>query len=196
MAKTTKQIGDKLESEFAKYMKSELDWDKVRVGAHLSGRDNNKGAAVDIIGERLDERGKRFHSIGIIFIITSLTLCFFSGLYAIYEIDNYGVGFLIFAVLFLISSIVYLKLSDKYNKENAWVECKNLKNKVNINHISKSIREFNDYMVSKDKEYKFEYHYFVSASGYVENALKYAIDNGLICYEYDGKSFKRTGYWE
>ncbi len=74
------------------------------------------------------------------------------------------------------------------------MECKNLKGKVNINQIEKSIREFNDYTASGNKEYKFKYHYFVSANGYIENALKYAEDKGILCYQKEGDTFKRVFY--
>ena len=65
-----------------------------------------------------------------------------------------------------------------------------------INHVRKTIEEKADYVRSGDREYKFEYHYFVSANGFVENALKYAVDNNVICYVKEGNTFKKVGYWD
>ena len=61
--------GRELEEEFAKFMKEKLGWNKMRVGVHLLGKSNRKGAAVDIIAERVDERGKKFRKASLITLI-------------------------------------------------------------------------------------------------------------------------------
>lgn len=193
---TTYDKGRELETLFSVFMKHELKWDKVRVGAHMAGKANVKGAAIDVIGERLDERGRKFNTISIIWLIIAAGLLILSIVWAINDFDNGGIGLLIISFVFMAGAIVFLIQSAKFNKENAWVECKNLKGKVNINQIDKSLRELNDYKASQNNEYKFEYHYFVSSSGYIENALKYAVDKGIVCYIKSGDTFKRVGYWD
>lgn len=192
---TTYDKGRSLELEFSVFMKRELNWEKVRVGAHMAGKTNSKGAAIDVVGERLDKRGKNFHSFATIWIIGAGILFILALIWAFESFDNSGIGFLVVALAFMASAIFFMIQSDIYNKENAWVECKNLKGKVNINQVDKSIREFKDYKNSGNKEYKFEEHYFVSSSGFVENALKYAIENNIKCYVKDGATFKHIGYW-
>ena len=189
--------GRELETEFSVFLKRELGWQKVRVGAHLPGKMNRKGAAIDVIGEKLSEKGKRYHTRAINFLIITGGLFVLAIIWNLMDWGNGGIGLLIYAIIAGIVAVIFLKRSDEFNKENAWVECKNLKSKVNINHVDKSLRELKDYRESGDKEYKFEYHYFVSASGFVENALKYAIENNVICYEKisDG-GFKKVGYWD
>ncbi len=73
---TTYDKGREFENEFSEFMKRELGWNKVRVGAHMAGKENVKGAAIDIIGERLDVKGKLFNlwfivlfCIGFLFMI-------------------------------------------------------------------------------------------------------------------------------
>ncbi len=193
---TTYDKGKKLENEFCVFMKKELNWTKARVGAHMTGNLNAKGTSIDVLGERLDERGKKFKNVALFVLIFSLLMLVYGFIWLINDWDNNGIGFMIFSLMLMLGGFVFIGQSEKYNKENAWVECKNLKGKVNINQIDKSIRELNDYRNSGNKDYKFEYHYFVSASGYIENALKYAVEKGLICYEKSGDTFKKVGYWD
>lgn len=192
---TSYDKGRELEVEFSLFMKRELNWGKVRVGAHLPQKMNKKGASVDVISERLDDRGQKFQQLSIIAIVVSLIMICMA-LIMIYSELGTGELFLALSVTIGLGSIVFMLQSSKFNKENGWVECKNLKGKVNINQIDKSLREYKEYKNSGDKEYKFEYHYFVSKSGYIENALRYAIENGIICYEKTGDTFKKVGYWD
>lgn len=57
------------------------------------------------------------------------------------------------------------------------------------------IREFQDYKSSKSEAHRFTHYYFASANGYIENALKMATDNNIICYSKIGGSFKEEKYW-
>jgi hypothetical protein len=189
--------GRALENEFAKFMREELNWQKVRVGAHLSGGFNRKGAAIDVLAEKLDDRGVRLKKLGTIYLIFCGVLFLYGILYGINVDWNDGIGEIcIYIALPLeVGGLFALILSNKYNKENALVECKNLKSKAHKDHILKSINELDDYKRSGDKEYKFKAHYFVSANGYVENALKIATDNGLICYQKNNGKFERVTYF-
>jgi len=198
---TTFDKGRNLENEFSLFMRHELGWKKTRVGAHMAGKLNRKGTSIDVIGERPDERGRRLHNLSLIYLLVGFMLLAIGSMDVFLELDLFGDFyiseiFILLAVIFIFGALFTILVSVKLSKENAWVECKNLKGKVNINQIDKSIRELKDYKASGDKEYKFEYHYFVSANGYVENALKYAIEHGLICYEKSGDTFKKVGYWD
>ncbi|HVT86798.1 MAG TPA: hypothetical protein VHD35_16450 [Chitinophagaceae bacterium] len=95
-----------------------------------------------------------------------------------------------------IISVFLAYLSRSRHKENVWVECKNRKTKSTFEDVKKSIDEYNDYKASGDTEYKYIAHYFVSASGFVENALKLANDNNVICYEYKNQTFEKVQYWK
>lgn len=189
--KTTVSKGDSLEKEFGAHMKQNLNWHTVRVGAHLKGKINDKGAKVDIIGGRLDERGQRFKSVGKAYLIICFILIV-AGLTIGYSNEDQDLAMALVwgGAFFEIIGFIAIAISIKLNKENVLVECKNLKGKVNINQIDKSIRELKDYRESGDKEYKFVKHYFVSTSGYMENALKHAQQHGIVCFE------KKNGKFE
>ncbi len=176
-------------------MLAELGWEKTRVGAHMKGKENSKGAAIDVIGERLDERGKNFHFIAALTLWIASCFTLVGIVFAIYEVDNGGIGMISMGAATLVAAWVFMKHSDLYHKENAWVECKNLKAKATISMIDKSVREKKDYVASGDREYKFEYHYFVSSSGFVENALKYAIAKGMVCFEKKDGKFVQVSYF-
>jgi len=151
--------GKELENQFAIFMKHELEWSKARVGAHMAGKSNVKGAAIDIIGERLDDKGIRFKRVFNYYFFIGACLVVFSLTQIIFENTNndWFEILLNISVVFLVLGLFCLIMSNKYNIENAWVECKNLKGKANINHIEKSIREINDYNASDNNEYKFKY---------------------------------------
>ena len=65
---TTKEKGDSLEKEFAIFLTQHEGW-RVRVGAHMRGQLNRKGAAVDIIGERPRRDGIIFNKIATYMLI-------------------------------------------------------------------------------------------------------------------------------
>lgn len=188
--------GKEFEEQFARFMQNELRWDKVRVGAHMTGRNNAKGTSIDIFAERLDAKGIKYKKRADKGLIVSAILAIFSIIGYFKEWNGNGIWLLIFSLTILASVCIFRILSDTYNKQNAWVECKNLKGKANVNHLSKMIREFEDYKLSKNEEHKFTHLYFVSANGYVENTLKMAMDNKITCYVKNGNSFQEVNYWD
>jgi len=177
-------------------MKDELGWDKVRVGCHMSGRNNAKGTSIDICGERLDELGIKYKKWSSSWTIASVVLAIFSIAWWYNNWGEHGLGFFFLALISLLGSRIFHYLSLLNHKRHAWTECKNLKSRVNINHISKMLREFNDFKASKNDDYKFTNLYFASANGYVENALKMCMDNNIICYTKSGKTFIEAKYWD
>lgn len=193
MAKTTKtetcyEKGKSLEHEFAEFMKTNLGWKETRVGVHLVGSSNRKGASVDIVAKRLDERGKKYTRNGLLYLAGCVILV----LLAVLLNNEYLLGsFLTFAFL----GCVFLLSSLFMNQEHCLVECKNLKTKAVSSHIDKTLRELNDYKLSGDKEFKFRHHYFVSSNGYVETTLKYALEKGIVCYVKTENGFELEKYW-
>lgn len=193
MAKITKETsyekGNRLEHEFAEYMKTHLGWKETRVGVHLVGNLNRKGASVDIVAKRMDKRGKEYAGNGLLFS----ALCIALGLIS-YAIDNEyllgsSIALLIVALMFIVTSVFL-------NQEHCLVECKNLSTKAVASHIDKTLREINDYKSTGDTEFKFRHHYFVSTNGYVETTLKYAMEKGIVCYVKNGDTFEVEKYWK
>lgn len=188
--------GLKFEKQFAQFMKKELGWEKVRVSAHMPGKYNAKGTSIDIFGERLSYVGIKYKKLsdktligaGAMFIMC--LFCYFNDLVGASKF------FCILFALSAVTSIIFDVINNLNNKQNSWVECKNLKSKADITHIAKMIREFEDYKASKNTDHKFTHLYFASANGYVENALKMAEDNGIICYAKKDNSFEEVKYWD
>lgn len=188
--------GREFEEQFAKFMKNKLDWNEVRVGAHMTGKDNAKGTTIDILGRRLDLLGIKYNNIANKWIGAASVLIILSAIWWWKHWGQHGHWFLILSLLTLLGGIIFKILSTSNNQQNAWVECKNLKGRVNINHISKMLREFNDYKASRNENHRFTHLYFASANGYVENALKMALDNKIICYTKKGKHFEQVNYFQ
>lgn len=187
--------GREFELSFAQFMKTDLEWHKIRVGAHLAGKQNQKGANIDIIGEKLDAKGVRYKNYANNWMISSLLFMILAVIYYVHKWGEHGIWFMIFFLSVFAGGVLFRILSDIYNKQNSWVECKNLKSKVNINHVSKMIREIEDYKASKNEDYRFTHFYFASSSGFVENALKLATDHRITCYVQDGNTFRVANYW-
>ncbi len=182
--------GNQLEKEFAEFMKSTLNWGKVRVGAHLVGKNNTHGAKVDIVAQFDDSMGnvyKKCSRFLIGFALFFMLLTFVD--------DRFIYTGLFSGILSVVFAYFIRKKGIKLYRKNALVECKNLKGKANINHISKSIREMEDYKKSGDTSYNFEYHYFVSSNGYIDNAIKYALEHGIICYEKKNDVFVKSSFY-
>lgn len=108
--------GREFEKEFAKFMKSDLNWTKVRVGASMAGHNNPKGTTIDVIGERLDELGIKYKAISTKWLVGS-AICFVAALiWYIQDWMNNGLWFTILALLSIMGGIIFRLLSDANNK--------------------------------------------------------------------------------
>lgn len=181
-----------LEKEFCEYLKTDLGWEKARIRSQMASKFNMRGTNVDVIAERIDARGNKLKKLGIVYAIFFILLMIVS----FFEEDSELQLFLLcFGLIFEIGGVFAFIYSINLNKENAWVECKNLKTKVNISQVQKTIDEYKHYKESGNKEYKFVECYFVSTNGFVENALKLAVENGIKCYIKENGIFKKIDYW-
>lgn len=188
--------GREFEEEFATFLKNELHWTNIRLGASMQGKFNAKGTTIDILGQRLDFVGEIYKRRANKFLFASAILCILGVSWYIKSWMNDGFWFCLFSILCFIGVGVFKFLSLQNHSQNSWTECKNLKSKVDINHIAKMLREINDFKATKNESYRFTHFYFASANGYVENALKMAIENNITCYVKKGNSFEEVKYWD
>jgi hypothetical protein len=192
---TTYKKGAKLEEMFAKYMKEELKYDKVRVRAHLPGKDNAKGTEADILARKSDMTKELVEDLKIPLAIASVLAGIFGYANLIDDVSIITVLKGIFPIV-LIACIVSFILDQLISWEWAWAECKNLKGQTNINQVSKLIREYEDYNKVENKEYNIVKLIFVSANGFIENAIKYAKQKDIDCYQLDNnENFIESKYW-
>lgn len=187
--------GRQFELEFANFLKYERGWSKVRIGASMQGKFNAKGTTIDILGERLDYTGIKYKDKANRFMLISIVLGLLSGLWWYEGWGQHGLWLLQLSLFSLLIMQGLKILSASKNVQHCWCECKNLKGKVDINHVAKMLREIDDFKATKNEHYKLSHFYFASANGYVENALKMAHDNKIICYVKKGINFEEVKYW-
>ena len=201
MAKNGKKLDDyergaNLEQMFAEHVVTELGYDNYVTRKQVKSANNSRGTNVDVIGHRLDERGRRLEKFGKVCLAICIGFGILGLLWLIYGVNKWdGVGLLVFAVIFEVSAAVVIGLSKKLAFENIWCECKNLKGKATISQVRKAIDELNDYRNSGDTTYKFVEAAFVSVNGFVENALELAKKNNVKCYVVENDKFKRITNW-
>lgn len=193
---TVFEKGIRLEKEFADYMNSHLGWKHFKIRKQMSSKSNMSGTNVDVIAERLNpSESDKFNLIALFYGL--VCICTFIYGFTITE-TNFGISLfiLLFSAVFAVFGFLFRQTAMERMKEHAWVECKNLKDKVSIKLIQIMIAERNAYNESKEKEYRIVETYFVSANGFVETALKYALDNKVRCFVKSDNSFKEKKYWD
>src|ERR1035437_3987452 len=91
--------GREFEEQFAKFMKKELAWNDVRIGAHMPGKNNAKGTTIDVFGHRLDELGAKYKDVAIKWMIVSGALMILSGIFWLKQWGEHGHWFVLFSLL-------------------------------------------------------------------------------------------------
>ncbi len=195
-SETTYKKGLKLEELFARHMKDKLGYDKIRVRAHLPGQDNAKGTEADILARKSNDIKEMAEYL----VLPSLLIGVASALLAFFDIiSDVSIISLCSDIIFPISAVVFIIsfiVNQLLNWEWTWVECKNLKGQANINQVSKLVREYEDYNNVENKEFNITNLIFVSANGFIENAIKYAEKKDIKCYQLNDKEeFTESKYW-
>jgi len=184
--------------KFAEYVKKEMKYDKVKIRFQVKQANNSRGANVDVIGQRKNATGEMWEQLGKIWLIICSIAIFFGliiGFASDWETD-WAWGLIVIGVILDICGIIALLISNAYNIDNIWVECKNLKTKVNISQVNKMLTEIINYKATGDSQYKFKEYAFVSASGFIDNAIELAEANGVKCFIVDNNgNFKRKEKW-
>lgn len=186
--------GRKFEELFARFMITDLGWSGYIPREYQKSKINNRGSEVDIIAERKDKKGQQLKEFGWAYLVGCFSLIVI-GFFIILEVDeDAGIGLMIAGVLSEVVAIILLERGKRLHTESAWVECKNRKNKTGLADMKKSIDELKAHNESKDKKRRYVAHYFVSASGFTNEALAYAKDENVICYEYKQEKFEIVTY--
>ncbi len=180
--------GADFEMEFADFMKNSLNYNSVKVRKHMPGK-NTKGAEADIIGIIHDHRGEKFRKLSLVTILFSIV-----GTFA----TVFGAFKLEMAAFFIVTSfgaILYAALGRRFSDKYTWVECKNLKSKVDYEKVSALLRKVKENNDSKNKLHYIDNIIYVSANGFVDNAEVFARDNNIKCYMKKGNEFIESEYW-
>jgi hypothetical protein len=187
---TSYDKGLRFEKEFANYMKKNLGYNNAVIRNNTRSATNASATNVDVIGFKTDPRGKDFRMAGIICMIIAFLGIVFKAIYTFGNENNtldsasnaVLNGFILF---FFCAGFVTLKKSKSFEIENGWVECKNRKTKSTHDEVEKMYRDCDNYKKINDKKYKFTELYFVSANGFVADALEFAKNNNVRCFVLD-----------
>jgi hypothetical protein len=196
VVETVYSKGLNLEKEFSEFMKSDLGWHSFKIRKQMTSKWNKAGTNVDIFAERLNEHGLHLKRTGKAYFMVSWVIMIIGVFIVGLRYDTQGIIVTIMGLLFLIGSYFFTEIGTSKEKEHAWVECKNLKQKATIKQMQIMLAERDAYIESQDKEYKIVETYFVSTNGFVETALKYGIDKNVKCYIRQDNTFKEKGYWD
>lgn len=182
--KSSKEKGAELEREFAEYMKNELGYNECIPNEKVKGKTSTNEYEVDIIGKRLSEYGEKLRdfgryllALGLIAIILEILDLMSLGEYGLYIIGG-----------LLIIGWILSETGKNRMYEYTWVECKNWSNPISKKEITNLASNSEDYHESEDKEFEFSKLLFVSGSGFIKNALRFAKKHNIECYERKSKN--------
>jgi len=182
--KRSNNYGYEFDLAFAEYIKSTLKYQGVKLGNQIASKNGQSTIEVDIIGFRADIRSKRLEKRSLIYGIIGIALIVFA-IFLGYD-NNFTNRlcrpFLICGIIIATGGICYIMLNEIFNKENIWVECRNIESKIDIEQANLMLTKIREYKESEDTKYKFKEFVFVSANGFNDNALELLIDNKVNCY--------------
>ncbi len=180
--------GVAFEQRFSIYMMTELGYDKIRRRQAMTGSESIKGSEADIVGVILDPRGKKF-KIAAKFCLAVCCLILIAVISELIPVESF-----IFYAVIIVFGIIYADISKKLVDKYTWVECKCRKTTSDIRIVRDFYNAVQDYNNSKDKKYSISKMIFVSASGFVDNALQYASEKGIECYCLSENKFQKVEY--
>jgi hypothetical protein len=181
--------GKAFEQLFCDFMKSDLGYSNAKIRSHVKSSIRSRGTELDVIGERKSAFGRTMIRIGVFYLILCAIIFWLSFYMNDGTIAWEAVFFEVLGGAAIIASIVY-------NVEHAWVECKNQKDKVSLEQMQTMVLAHAAYESSNDKEFKFRMKYFVSSSGFMEDAFKYGISKDVVCYIMNKSgNFEVANFW-
>lgn len=176
------------EQKFSIYMISELKYDSVKRRKSMTGSESIKGSEADIIGIIYNRKAESIRKAGIFFMIIAIISLIGVAFELIHK------DFIYFFLLFGISGFVYGIIGKKKSRQYTWVECKDRTKTTDIRMVRDFYNSVQDFNNSKDKKYSISKMIFVSASGFVDNALQFASDKRIECYRLIDNSFQKIKY--
>jgi len=96
--------------------------------------------------------------------------------------------FLVFGVLLIVVS----RIRKQQRNYHVWIECKNLKTKVNRDHMSKLHATTERLRRNRNAEWRPDFVYCFSATDYERDALSIAKEHNISCYRKSGRGFQQV----
>jgi hypothetical protein len=180
--------GKLFEQRFCAFMKSDLKFREGKTRGDFPSGIDSKGTEVDVVAEKSSYWGKMLRALCLFSLVC---LCYF-----IYLLGTLGdVKYLMCELSVGAIAIGTAVLSYRLNVEHAWVECKDRKEKTPIGDIQAMINKYEAYQQTNNKKFFFTKKYFVSATGYTDDAYHFAKSKGIICYIEKNGTFVPANYW-
>lgn len=183
MGKISYKKGLDFENEVAKFIVEELKYDDTAVRPVVKGSTSNKGFEIDVLAKINDKGSDAMRVLARIFIFVGG----FFMLSCIFGIVQ-SFAYMILGFIFVLIAVIYIFKIQELLAKYSWVECKNLKNRVNRNQIIELVYKYKDYEKQKEKRYNIINKMYFSASGYNADAKSFAKENGVICFEKNDKN--------
>lgn len=187
--KSTKERGAEWEREFSKYMTDELEYNDCIMNTTVKGALSTNEYEVDIIGKKLSDKGESYNNVGVFLIVLAIIVI---GLELFFDVvifvDN---AMYILGGLFIVG-FVFLQLAKDHEWEYSWVECKNHQKPIDKKAFSLLKSNVEDYHNSKDKKFDFKNKILVSKSGFTKNAIRFAEEYNIECYDKCSGSIQKT----
>ncbi|MBM9502848.1 hypothetical protein JWG44_21580 [Leptospira sp. 201903071] len=189
--------GRKLEEDFAKWAKRNLEYDFTELRTLVNGSSSARPYEVDIHGAIYHRKYELIRKFGIAGIILSIVafLDIIPGFKKLAE-SNFQkhipeiAGSTLITCGLIALGIWYF--GKEREVENHWIECKDLKGKVKRKDVMKLSSSVDDVMENKTALWKPDKVIIVSSNGFDQDALAIAESKDIICYEKAGKGFKEV----
>jgi len=138
--------GSKFEIMFGEFMKSDLGWTGYVIRSQQKGKFNSRGANVDVIGVKTDERYSRYNKLGWTIWAIGLIIECIGVILALWTKTELLITIivLILGLGIMVVGVIFLVYRERFCDKHGWVECKNLKGKVPPKEIQKTVSEIQD----------------------------------------------------
>lgn len=182
--------GKSFEQKFCAYMKSNLGYRHAKIRADMFSNINSKGIQIDVVAEKASTKRLLFWLAFVIFSFVALILVYLA------DTMNSDVAIYLCSGMSAFLAVLMFYLTVITEIENAWVECKSSKKeKTPLEDIQTMLSRFEAYKQTERKEFNFTVAYFVSASGFTDDAYHFAKSKGVICYIEKNGKFEAATYW-
>lgn len=171
--------------EFAGFLQQQLRWRKIRLNKY---QDN----ILTAVAERQNKKGQTLRDLAILWYAVSLGFIIvgFAMGYDSFFHDGMEQVLSWSGAVLLVSIQVFILIARRIYREKAWVGANNSTSKTGIEEIEKNLRMFWKYAASSNGSYNFTTHYFLSANGFTWEALEFATENNIACYEMKNGQFE------
>ncbi len=184
---TKHEKGKKLEKDFSKWMKENLDYEETFLRKPINGKTSERYYEVDIHGTKTDKkvvkREVNKKKIAIFMILFSVVVFSLDLLPSLKKFIASTTDEKSIQMLLILVGIMILFSPKKDHTIHAWVECKNLAKKVKRDHIQQLNAKVADVQDFESAKWYPSSIFIVSENGFDSDALNFAKEYAINCYQ-------------